>query len=67
MYAYSVSVKSPISLMAEAHFQTSVDSEGSSSLTSDEPSVSSLPAKKNETYETATLDLFAPLITLRVV
>ena len=50
--AYSVS-KSPISLMAEANFQSSLDSEGSSSLTSDEPSVSSLPAKKNKTYDAA--------------
>ena len=58
MYAYSVShsVKSPISLMAEAHFQTSV---GSSSLTSDELSVSSLPAKKihNKSTRTAALEI----------
>ena len=59
MYAYSVSVKSPISLMAEAHFQTSVDSKGSSPLTSDEPSVSSVPAKKihNTSTRTATLEI----------
>ena len=36
--------------MAEANFQSSLDS---SSLTSDEPSVSSLPAKKNKTYDAA--------------
>ena len=39
--------------MAETNFQSSLDSEGSSSLTSDEPSVSSLPAKKNKTYDAA--------------
>ena len=46
---------SPISLMAEAHFQPSVDSEGFSSLTSDGPSV------------TLEINRGAPLITPQVV